>query len=435
VIKLAKNPETEIRNKLKQLIEDYFLLKSTLQKRSGISQVRIPLSIPTYGWEEVYDAVDSMLTTRVTMGEKVREFEKLFTEYIGVEHAIMVNSGSSANLIALSILTNPTINNRIQQGDEIITPAVTWSTTVFPIINVNAVPVFVDIDLETYAIDPDEIRKAITNKTRAIMLVHPLGNPCDMKEIMEIAKEYNLFVIEDCCETLGAEYKGKKVGTFGDISTFSFFFSHHISTIEGGMVITNNEEYAELAKILRAHGWIRDLKNKDEIAKRYKDIDERFLFINIGYNLRPTEIQGAFGIHQIKKLDKFIEVRRENARYWTRKLKKYGDYLILPKERRGTKHVWFGYPITVRPNAPFTRNELMQYLEQRGIETRPVIAGNIAEQPVMKLFKHRIVGDLKNSRNIMRRSFFFGNHHGIGKAERKYVVDCISEFIEQKIKV
>jgi CDP-6-deoxy-D-xylo-4-hexulose-3-dehydrase len=369
------------------------------------------------------------------MGEKVQKFERMFADYVGVKNAVMVNSGSTANLLALSILTNPVINSRIQKGEEIITPAITWSTTVFPIINVNAMPVLVDVDPDTYTIDTTEIEKTITDKTRAIMPVHILGNPCNMKEIMEIAEEHDLFVVEDCCEAHGAEFNGKKVGSFGDISTFSFFFSHHISTIEGGMVLTNNEEYAELAKSLRAHGWIRELKNRNEIAKKYKEIDARFLFINSGYNVRPTEIQGAFGIHQIKKLDKFIEIRRNNARYWTEKLKVYSDYLLLPEERKGTKHVWFGYPITVKPIAPFTRKDFVDFLEQKGIETRPVMAGNIAEQPAMKLFKYRKADELNNSKIIMRNSFFFGNHQGIGKVEREYIADCISEFIEQKIKI
>ncbi len=423
--------ENEIKRKVKQLVKRYFSLKTA---RPILGKSRIPLSIPSYDWEEAYEAIESILTTWVTMGEKVKKFEEMFAEYIGVKNAIMVNSGSSANLIALSVLTNPVVRNRIRKGEEVITPAITWSTTVFPIINVNAVPVFVDVDIGTYTMDINELEKAITDKTRAIMLVHLLGNPCDMKEIIKIAEEHDLFVIEDCCEAHGAEFNGKKVGSFGDISTFSFFFSHHISTIEGGMILTDNEEYGEIAKSLRAHGWIRELKNKDKIAAEYPEIDERFLFINIGFNLRPTEIQGAFGIHQIKKLDKFIEIRRNNARYWTKKLEKYSDYLILPKERPNTKHVWFGYPITVKPTAPFTRKEFVDFLEKKGIETRPIMAGNIVEQPVMKLFKYRKVGDLNNSKFIMRNSFFFGNHQGIGKAEREYIVDCISEFIEQKVR-
>jgi len=423
--------ENEIKEKIKQLVKDYFSLKTS---EFVPGETKIPLNIPSYSWEEAYEAIESIITTWVTMGEKVQRFEKKFADYVGVENAVMVNSGSTANLLALSVLTNPVINNRIKKGEEIITPAITWSTTVFPIINVNAMPVLVDVDFDTYTIDTTEIEKAITDKTRAIMPVHILGNPCDMKKIMEIAEEYDLFVVEDCCEAHGAEFNGKKVGSFGDISTFSFFFSHHISTIEGGMILTNIDEYAELAKSLRAHGWIRELKNRNEIGKMYKEIDERFLFINLGYNVRPTEIQGAFGIHQIKKLDNFIEIRRINARYWTEKLKVYSDYLLLPEERNGTKHVWFGYPVTVKPTAPFTQKELVDFLEHKGIETRPIMAGNMAEQPAMKLFKYRKVGNLNNSKNIMHRSFFFGNHHGIGKAEREYIADCISEFIEQKIK-
>ncbi|MBE9592867.1 MAG: DegT/DnrJ/EryC1/StrS family aminotransferase, partial [Proteobacteria bacterium] len=258
--------ENEIKDEIKQLVKDYFSLKTS---KFIPGETKIPLNIPSYSWEEAYEAIESIITTWVTMGEKVQKFERKFADYVGVENAVMVNSGSTANLLALSVLTNPRINNRIQNGEEIITPAITWSTTVFPIINVNAMPVLVDVDLDTYTIDTTEIEKAITDKTRAIMPVHILGNPCNMKEIMEIAEEHGLFVVEDCCEAHGAEFNGKKVGTFGDISTFSFFFSHHISTIEGGMILSNNDEYTELAKSLRAHGWIRELKNRNEIGKKY----------------------------------------------------------------------------------------------------------------------------------------------------------------------
>lgn len=423
--------EEKIKENIKQLFKEYYSKKTT---EFIPGETKIPLNVPTYSWEETYEATESILTTWVTMGEKVQKFERMFAEYIGVKDSIMVNSGSSANLLALSILTNPIIDNKIKKGGEIITPAITWSTTVFPIINANAKPALVDVDLETYTMNINEVEKAITDKTRAIMPVHLLGNPCDMGKIMEVAEDYDLFVIEDCCEAHGAEFNSKKVGSFGDISTFSFFFSHHISTIEGGMILTNNEEYAELAKSLRAHGWIRELKNRDKIAERHKEIDPRFLFINLGYNFRPTEIQGAFGIHQIRKLDKFIEIRRDNAKYWSNKLRIYSEYLLLPEERSDTRHVWFGYPITVKPTSPFTKKEFVDFLEKKGIETRPVMAGNIAEQPAMDLFKYHKVGDLNNSKIIMRNSFFFGNHHGIGEAERVYIVDCISEFIEQKVK-
>lgn len=419
--------QIKLANRIKDLVKEYFSQKG--KEEFVLGKTRIPLSIPSYDQEEAYEAIDSILSTYVTMGKKVKQFETMFANYIGVKHAVMVNSGSSANLVALSILTNPAVKERIQPGDEIITPAVTWATTVFPIINCNAIPVLVDVDLDTFDINPDEVEKAITDKTKAIMPVHLLGNPCNIKRIMKIAQEHNLFVVEDACEAHGAELNGQKVGSFADLATFSFFFSHHISTIEGGMVLTNNEEFAELAKALRVFGWLRDLKDKDAIAQRHKDIDPRFLFINIGYNFRPTEIQGAFGIHQLKKLDKFIETRRDNAKFWAENLRQYLDYFWLHREREGTRHVWFGYPITIKPEAPFTRQEIVDFLEKKGLETRPIMAGNIDEQPFTKLFPCKKVGELPNSRLIMRNSFFFGNHQGIGKEEREAIFEYFREFV------
>jgi len=421
------NVGNEFLPQIRELVKEYFTRQAERRFEPGIS--KIPLIAPSYGWEEVAEAIDSMLTTKVTMGEKVRQFESMFADYIGVNHAIMVNSGSSANLLALSVVTNPLLKNRIKPGDEIITPAVTWATTVWPIINCGAVPVLVDVNLDTFNINPDEVKKATTNRTRAIMLVHLLGNPCDMDRIMKIARKNDIYIIEDACEAHGAEFQGQKVGSFGNLATFSFFFSHHISTIEGGMVLTGDEELAELARSLRVFGWVRDLKKRNEIAQSHQGIDPRFLFINIGYNFRPTELQGAFGIHQLKKLDTFVEIRQQNAKFWEENLSEYEDFLLLHKNREGIRHVWFGYPITVRPDAPFTREQLTNFLEEKGVETRPVMAGNIDEQPAMRLFTYRKVGDLPDSKLIMRNSFFIGNHQGVGSAEREAVVDYIREFI------
>jgi CDP-4-dehydro-6-deoxyglucose reductase, E1 len=415
------------REKIRKLLKQHF---SQVKKERFIpGKTKIPLNIPSYDWPEVDEAIECFLSTYVVMGKKVKEFEDLFAKYIGVRHAIMVQSGSSANLLALSILTNPMLSNRIMPGDEIITPAVTWATTVYPIMNVGAVPVLVDVDLETFDIKPSEIEKAITGKTRALMPVHLLGNPCDMTRIMDIARKHKLMVIEDSCEAHGASINGQKVGSFGDMGTFSFFFSHHISTIEGGMVVTNNDEYAELARALRVFGWVRDLKDKDKIAAEYPDFDPRYLFVTTGFNLRPTEIQGAFGIHQIGKLDKFIEIRRQNAQYWSESLKKYSGQLLLHEERKNTRHVWFGYPITVKPGAGFTWKELAAFLEAKGLETRPVMVGNMDEQPAMKQVNYR-KGELPNSRYIMRNSFFFGNHHGIGREEREAIAGYVKEFMD-----
>jgi CDP-6-deoxy-D-xylo-4-hexulose-3-dehydrase len=418
-------------DKIRPYIQDHF----KNQKREFVpGKTRIPLSIPTYGPEEVEEALESLLSTWVTMGSKVKKFEDAFAQYNGSKHAVMVNSGSSANLLALSALTNPLVKDYIPKGSEIITPAVTWATTVYPISDVGCTPVLVDVDPKTFNIIPDEIEKAITEKTRAILPVHLLGGPCQIERIKKIADIRDLYVIEDTCETTGGEVHGKKTGSFGDMGTFSFFLSHHISTIEGGIIVTDDDPLYEYLKAMRAFGWVRDLREKENYSSANKGIDPRFLFVTHGYNLRPTEIQGAFGIHQIKKLDNFIEIRRNNADYWKRRLTPYKDVLTLPVEEPGTRHVYFGYPLTINLKAPFTRKQLIDYLEARLIETRPVMAGNMAEQPVMKQLPHRTGGSLPNSRMIMRQSFFFGNHTGIGEREREYIADSIIEFLDSSSK-
>ena len=337
--------------------------------------------------------------------------------------------------MALSVLANPTLRSkRIFCDDEVITPAVTWSTTVFPIINVNAKPVFVDVDLETFNIDPKRIENAITKKTKAIMLVHLLGYPCAMQEISKIAKKHNLYVIEDSCEALGAEYNGKKIGSMGDIATFSFFASHHITTMEGGMLVTNNPNFYEIAKSIRTHGWTRDMKNKKQIAKKYPGINPNFLFANVGYNLRPTEIQGAFGIHQIKRLDMLVKKRIANSNEWRNTLSSYSKFLKFQPERNGLKNSSMVFPITIIENEFFTKNELVNYLEKNNIDTRPVMTGSIVNHPVMKFIKYRRGSSLKNSEYIMKNSFLIGNHHLVDSGSRKYVVNCVKRFLDKKIK-
>ena len=238
-------------------------------------------------------------------------------------------------------------------------------------------------------------------------------------------------MIEDSCEAHGSSVDGKKVGTFGDIGTFSFYMSHHITTMEGGMVVTDNENIAEIAKSLRTFGWTRELKRKNEINSKYPEIDPRFLFVNIGYNFRPTEIQGAFGRHQITKLDSLIHHRRENAKFWNERLAKYSDHLILPT-RNLENHVYFGYAITIKENSRVSRKELTDYLESKGIETRPIMAGNFTEQPVAKLISSSKHGELKNSKLIMQNSFFIGNHHSILEEEREFVANVFDEFFKQQ---
>jgi CDP-6-deoxy-D-xylo-4-hexulose-3-dehydrase len=392
-------------------------------------KTKIPLSVPTYGVEEVLESIDSLLRCNVTMGKKVQEFEESFSKYIGTKNAIMVNSGSSANLVALSTLTSPHIRRRIKPGDEIITPALTWATTVFPIANIGAIPVLVDVDLADFTLRTASVREAICRRTKAILPVHLMGNPCNMRELMAISQEEGLFLVEDACEAHGAEFEGKRVGSFGDLATFSFFFSHHISTIEGGMVVTNNDIYSDIARSLRAHGWIRERSDYDRLAADYPSLDGRFLFVTQGYNVRPTEIQGAFGLHQIGRLNDFIRIRRENAQYWSRELERHSDFLIFPA--KSTPSVFFGYPVTVKSKAPFTREELVNFLERKGIETRPIMAGDMTQQPAMSNIRYKVAGSLKNSRIIHSSSFFWGNHHRIGMSQRKFIADCVHEFIDQ----
>jgi len=418
-------------DRIRPYLKKHFQLKN---REFVPGKTKIPLTVPTYGLEEVEEAVESLLSTWVTMGSKVRKFEEAFANYNGSRQAVMVNSGSSANLLALSVLTNHTIPDCIEKGSEIITPAVTWATTVYPIANVGCTPVLVDVDLRTFNIVPEELEKAIGPKTKAIVPVHLLGSPCEIDTVEGIAEAHDLYVVEDSCESTGAEFQGKKVGSFGDMGTFSFFLSHHISTIEGGMIVTDDDALYECLKAMRAFGWVRDLRDKEKYSSANREIDPRFLFITSGYNLRPTEIQGAFGIHQIKKLDGFIDQRRKNAAYWTKKLSPYSDLLILPEEQPGTKHVYFGYPLTIKTEAPFTRQQLVDHLESKLVETRPVMAGNMAEQPVMKDLPHRVSGNLTNSRMIMRQSFFFGNHSGISEPEREYITQSITDFLDEMSK-
>jgi CDP-4-dehydro-6-deoxyglucose reductase, E1 len=390
---------------------------------------RLPLHVPSYGADEVNEALESLLSTRVTMGEKVRRFEALWAEYLGVSDAVMVNSGSSANLVAAAALVNPRFPRPLVPGDEVIVPAVAWSTTYYPLVNVGLVPVLVDVDLDTFTIDPVAAAAAVGPRTRAILPVHLLGNACDMRALGALAAGHDLVMVEDTCEAHGARFEGRFVGTFGAMGSFSFYFSHHISTMEGGMLVTDDPALADLARMLRAHGWTRDLKRKPKITNA--PIDERFLFVNLGYNLRPMEIQGAFGLHQVAKLEPFIKIRRDNVDFWNAGLRRHARWLreCPGRDSNGSRSVWFGYPITVRPEAPFSRDELVRFLEERSIATRPIMAGNFRDQPAIGLFPHRIAGSLERAEHVMRQSFFIGNHHAISERDRAYVVESVDEFM------
>ena len=417
-----------IQKKIYKNIKDFF--KPVKNNKFEYGKTVIPLSVPTFGYEEAFESTQSLLNTYVTLGSKVKKFEKLFSNYAKVNYSTLVTSGSTANSLALAALTSETLKKRILPGDEVITPAVTYATTVFPILDINAVPVLVDIDLKTLNIDVELIESVITNKTKAIMPVHLLGNPCNMEAVNKIAKKYDLYVIEDTADSSGAEINNKKCGSFGDIGTFSFFFTHIMTTIEGGMLCCNNQKISEIIKSKRQFGWIRDLSDKDYYANKYSNIDPRFLFITRGYNYKPTEIQGAFGIHQLKKVDKFVENRRSNANYWSKKFQKYKDVIITIEEQPNTKSAWYGFPIIVKNEAPFSKNDLIKFLNKKGVQTRPILSGNMAQQPVSKTFKYKQT-TLRNSIFVNDNSFWLGNHQEINKIEREAVASYVDEFMNK----
>ncbi len=390
----------------------------------------VRLQEPTFGAEEIYVATETMLSTYTTMGKKVRAFEEQYARHFGHQYGVMSNSGSSANLLAIAALSNPVTPNYLKPGDEVIVPCLSWSTTVWPIIQHQLTPVFVDCDPKTFNFDLAKLEAAITPKTRAIMLVHVYGNPCDMDAIMSLAKKYNLFVIEDCCEAMGAEFDGRAVGTFGIMGNLSFFFSHHITTLEGGITVTNDFDIAETLRILRAHGWSREADEHKKYVEKYPNIDPRFIFINLGYNLRPTEVQGAIGQVQLPKLASLIDVRRKAASFFLRELHQYSDVFEFQSETPKGKHVWFGFPIVVKENAPFTVKDITQYLQTNKVETRPIIAGNMARHPALTMYQHRTAGDMSVSDRIMQRGFGIGCHHELDQTAAQFVVDIIHQFME-----
>jgi CDP-6-deoxy-D-xylo-4-hexulose-3-dehydrase len=396
--------------------------------------MKIPLNASTFGEEEISAAIDVLRSGFVTFGERCLSFEAMFADYIGSKHAIFVNSGSSANLLAFFALVNsecPTSVNgamKLEPGQEVIVPAVTWSTSVWPIVQAGLIPVLVDSDPESLQMSVASVENAFSKNTGAICPVHVLGNSAPLTELLGSAKREKIWVIEDTCESLGTRFNDQFVGTFGDVGTYSFFFSHHITTIEGGMIVTNNDEMAELFRCLRAHGWTRHLKNKAAVEAKHADIDPRFLFINTGFNVRPTEINAAFGMKQLGKLEGFNQRRVEIANFWIEDLWLHAkNKAVVPmRTTPGASSTWFGFPVLCESKD--LRDRLQRHLEKSGIETRPVIAGNLARQPAFKNIKHRVVGDLLGANAVMDRGLFWGSHPLMTQQEVEYVSKCVKEF-------
>ena len=396
------------------------------------SAPKVRLHHPTFGPDEIMAFTAQMLTTHVTMGPKVEAFEDRFCEQLGYKIGISNNSGSSANLLMLAALTTPLYEGRMMPGDEVILPALTWSTSLWPIIQRGLKPVFVDSDPETLNMRPEAVEAAIGPKTRAVMSVPVYGNPCDMDAIGDICDRRGLIHIEDCCESMGATYRGRSVGSFGLVSSFSFYFSHHITTLEGGICLTADETLADVMRIVRAHGWIRGVRDKEKWLKDSPAYDERFTFVGEGYNLRLTEPQAAMGLVQIDKLKGFVSKRRKNAAIMKTALAPYADQLTPQRETEGAEHSWFGFPILVADGAPFSRDDICGFLNAAGIETRPIIAGNLVRHPGTNLYDYRTSGSLEGADAVMDRGFALPCHQSLSEEALGYMTGKIADFMTDK---
>ncbi len=411
-----------IRSQIDVLIREHF----SLLPEVPVDQC--PLSVPLYGPEEVSAALEALLEQNVTMGRAVRAFEAKFASFVGAKHAIMVNSGSSANLLALAVLSSPSLPGHLREGDEVIVPAVTWSTSLAPILQHGCVPVLVDVDPTTLNLRPEDLGEALSARTRAIMPVHLLGNPVNMEPLMAFAERHDLWVVEDTCESLGSTVAGRQAGSFGHFGTFSFYFSHHITTIEGGMLVTDDDRMADLARSIRAHGWTRDMSNRQEFEDANPWVDPRFLFVNIGYNLRPMEVQAAFGLVQLDRLADFNDRRRANAQYLLESMSGLSGHLRFVTEQAGARSSWFGFAVMTKDAR--TRHALCDHLEARSIATRPIVAGNLAVQPAFRDSRHRTVGALTNATRIGERGLFVGNHPNLSTAHLDHIVRGFRSFFD-----
>ena len=377
-----------------------------------MNEYKYKLADDTWDNLEIEAINEVILSNRYTMGSKVKEFEIEFAKFIGSKYAVMSNSGSSANLLAIASLI---YSNKLQLGDEVIVPAVSWSTTYYPVTQYGLKLVFVDIDLATLNISHEKIKEAISPKTKAIFAVNLLGNPNDFNGLTKICSDYNLLLIEDNCESLGAVYNCKQAGTFGILGTFSSFYSHHISTMEGGITVTDDKNLYDIMLSLRAHGWTRNLDNDSTIyTKKNDDFYESFNFILPGYNLRPLEFEGAIGLVQVKKISRIIDQRRQNAIIFRELASKF-DNLIIQTEIGVSS--WFGFSIVLTKDLEGRRNEVIQHLINNGIEVRPIVAGNFTRNPVISHLNHRISGELINADYIHENGFFVGNHSKSNKNE------------------
>ena len=428
-----------MQKQFKLLVKEYFL-KNHLNKTfiPGVTPVKV--SGRVFDEREIEKAVEASLEFWLTEGHFAEEFCKKFSKFLGVKYATLVNSGSSANLAAFSVLTSPKLGkHQIKKGDEVITVACSFPTTVNPIIQYGAVPVFIDVDLTSRNAIPELIEKAVSKKTKAIIMAHTLGNPFDIGEVLRVAQKYHLWVFEDCSDALGSKYDGKYVSTFGDLATFSFYPAHQITMGEGGAVVTNNPDLYVLVNSFCEWGrecWCRTGQDnrcgrrfKFKLGKLPYGYDHKYTYSHIGYNLKLTDIQAAIGIAQLEKLPRFIKERRRNFDDLYGNLKKYEKFFILPKWDEKSEPCWFGFMLVIRENAPFERLEIVNFLQNNKIETRSLFAGNLLRHPAYLKIKHRVFGNLNNSDLVMNNGFWVGVYPGNDLQKLKYVVSKFEEFL------
>ena len=384
---------------------------------------KYPLAVSTWDEKEL-DAIRRVIDkNNFTMGQKVKEFEDAFAKYLNKKYCVMTSSGSAANLIAIASLFY-TKKRMLEKGYEIIVPAVSWSTTYFPLLQYGLKLKFVDIDLETLNYDLTALKEAISNKTKMIMVVNLLGNPNNFDEINKIVNNKNIFFIEDNCESMGARYKEKQAGTFGLMGTFSTFFSHHMATMEGGIVTTDDEELYHILLCLRAHGWTRDLPKKNKISDKSDDwFNESFRFILPGYNVRPVEMSGAIGIEQLKKLPSFLDQRRKNAKYFIELFKNNNNFIL---QKNIDNSSWFGFSLLIKKNSKLKRANLVNILQKSNIDCRPIVAGNFTKNKVLDFFDFEIHKRLINADYLHANGFFIGNSHQCLKKEITFLFDVVT---------
>jgi len=425
----------ELRNRIREMVGEYY--REAFAPREFVpGKTHVPVSGRVFDEQELELLVDSSLDFWLTTGRFAEQFEREFAKFVDVREAVLVNSGSSANLLALSALTSEELGDRrMKPGDEVITLAAGFPTTVNPIVQNGLVPVFVDVHIPTFNVDVSHLEAALSERTRAVIFAHTLGNPFDLDAVTAFAKKQGLWLIEDCCDALGSTYRGRKVGGFGDLATVSFYPAHHITMGEGGCVLTDTPLLRTLVESFR--DWGRDCwcapGKENTCGKRFDwqlgglphGYDHKYIYSHIGYNLKATDMQAAVGVAQMKKLPDFIEMRKRNFARLREGLADLQEYFILPNPTRHSDPSWFGFPMMVREDAPFSRNTLLEYLDAKKIQTRQLFGGNLVHQPAYKNVRHRVVGNLQNSDRVMNRAFWIGVYPGLGQEALDYVTKTL----------